>query len=79
MAKIVVSSSSNRDEKEIDEYHDKSSDSGSSTESESSSNESNSTDKQYSSSVPRVSLVVLQEEMRKRAASVLSASLSTSA
>lgn len=54
-----MSSSSNRDEKEIDKYHEKSSDSGSSTESDSSSSESNSTDKQYSSNVPRVSLVVL--------------------
>ena len=74
-----MSSSSNRDEKEIDEYHDKSSDSGSSTESDSSSSESNSTNKQYSSSVPRVPLEVLQEEMRKRATSMLSAGLSTSA
>jgi len=57
MAEIVVSSSSDRDEIEIDEYHNESNNGGGS--SESSSSESNSTDEQYSSGVPGVPLEVL--------------------
>ena len=57
MAEIVVSSFSDKDEKQIDEYHDESntSDSGSSC---SSSSEGNTTVKQYSSEVPRVPIEV---------------------
>ena len=76
MAKIVVSSSSDRDEREIDEYHDKGNSSGSS--SESSGSESGLTDKQYSYGVPGVPLEVLQKEMRRRVASGSSASPSIS-
>ena len=50
MVEIIVSSSSDRDEREIDEYYDESNSSYSS--SENSSSESDSTDKQYSSGVP---------------------------
>ena len=50
MVEIIVSSSIDRDEREINEYYDESNSSGSS--SESSSSESDSTDKQYSSGVP---------------------------
>ena len=68
-----MSSSSDRDEREIDEYYDESNSSYSS--SENSSSESDSTDKQYSSGVP---LEVLQEEIRRKAAFGLFASPSTS-
>ena len=52
-----MSSSSDRAEIEIDEYHNESNSGGGS--SESSSSESNSTDEQYSSRVPGVPLKVL--------------------
>ena len=70
MFEIIVSSSSNSDERETNEYHDESSSSGSSI-SDSSSNSSNNngrktTDEQYLSRVPRVSLEVPHEEMRTR-------------
>ena len=70
MTAIVMSSSSDRDEREIDENHDESNTSDSSSDSGSScsSSEGNTTDKQYSSGVPRVPLEVLQEEMRTRVA-----------
>ena len=64
MSKIVVSLSSNSVDKAIDEYHD-SSYSGSSSNSSSSSG--NTTDEEYTSGVPRVSLEVLQEQLRMRA------------
>lgn len=62
-----MSSLSDRDEREIDEYYDQTSSSGRSNESSNSG--SSSTDKQYSSRVPRVPLEVHQEELRKRATS----------
>ena len=65
-----MSSSSDKDEREIDEYHNESNSSGSSSE-------SNSADEQYSSRVPGVPLEVLREEMRRRAVSRSSTSPST--
>ena len=61
MSEIIVSSSSDSDETEIDEYHDKSNlngsnDSGSNSRS---SSRGNTTDKQYLSRVPGVPLRVL--------------------
>ena len=81
MAAIVVSLSSDRDEREIDEHHDESNTSDSSSDSGSSCSSSggNTTDEQYSSGVPGVPLEVLQEEMRTRAAFGSSASPPTSA
>ena len=71
MSEIIMSLSSDSDEREIDEYHDKSNSSGSSDNGSNSSNSSrgNTTDKQYLSRVPRVPLEVLQEVMRTRMAS----------
>ena len=65
-----MSSSSNSNEREINEYHDESSSNGSSI-SDSSSNSSNNngrntTNEQYLSRVPRASLEVPHEEMRTR-------------
>ena len=65
------------DEREIDKYQDESNSNESSSESNSSG--SDSTDKQYSSRVPRVPLKAIQEELRLRAASRSSASPSTNA
>lgn len=79
MAEIVVSSSSDRGDREIDKYHDESNSSDSSSSDSSSSSDTNSTDKQYSSGILKVPLEVLQEEMRRTAASGLHASSSTSA
>ena len=63
MTAIVMSSSSDRDEREIDENHDESNTSDSSSDSGShcSSSRGNTTDEQYSSRVPGVPLEVLQE------------------
>ena len=86
MFEIIVSSSSDRDEREIDEYHDESNSSDGRSESASSQSSSNSssssgstTDKQYSSKVLGVPLEVLQKELKARAMSGLSAGTSTSA
>ena len=79
MAKIVVSSSSDRGDREIDKYHDESNSSDSSSSDSSISSDTNSTDEQYSSGILKVPLEVLQEEMRRTAASGLHASSSTSA
>ena len=68
-----MSSFSDRDEREIDEYHDQTS------SNDSSSSDSSSTNEKYSSGVPRVPLEVLQEEMKKRAASGSSIGSCTSA
>ena len=57
MAEIIVFLSSDRDEREIDKYHDENNSSGSS--SESSSSESGSLDEQYSSGVLGIPLEVL--------------------
>ena len=62
MAEIIVSSSSDRDDRKIDEYHDNSNSSGSSSESSSS-------DERYSFGTLEIPLDVFQEEMRKRVAS----------
>jgi len=68
MSEIVVFSSSNSDDREIDEYHD-SSPSGSNTNSSSnSSSRGNATNEQYTSGVPKVPLDVFQEEIRTRMA-----------
>lgn len=75
-----MSSSSDRGDREIDKYHDESNSSdSSSSDSSSSSSDTNSTDEQYSSGILKVPLEVLQEEMRRTAASGLHASSSTSA
>ena len=81
MSEIIMSSSSDSDDKEIDKYHDKSNSSGSCDNGSNSSNSSrgNTTDKQYLSRVPRFPLEVLQEVMRTRMASGSLASTSTSA
>ena len=67
MAEIVVSSSSNRDDGEINECHDESNSNEGSSSSESSS-ESSSLDEVYSSRTSRIPLEVFKEEMRKRVA-----------
>ena len=67
MAKIVVFSSSNRDDGEINECHDKSNSSEGSSSSESSF-KSSSLDEVYSSGTSRIPLEVFQEEMRKKVA-----------
>ena len=74
MSKIARSLSSNSENREIDEYHDSTSDSSSSSNigsrsSDSSSSRGNTTDEQYTSEVLGVPLEVLQEELRSRAAS----------
>ena len=68
-----MSSSSDKDEGEIDKYHCESNSSGST--SESSNSESSSSNEHYTSGVP---LEVLQEELRQRTASGSSAGPSTS-
>ena len=62
MAKTEVLSCSDRDDKEIDEYYDKSDNSSGSE----SSSEDKSSDKQYHSGAPRIPLEVFQNEMRLR-------------
>ena len=74
-----MSSSSDRGDREIDKYHDESNCSDNSSSDSSSSSDTNSTDEQYSSGILKVPLEVLQEEMRRTAASGLHASSSTSA
>ena len=74
MTVVVVSSFSDRDEREIDEYHNQSISSSSS--SDSSSSGSDSTDEQYPFGVLGAPLEVLQEEMRKMATFRSSAALS---
>ena len=69
MFEIVVSSSSNSDNREIDEYHDSTNDSSSSSSNSSRSNGrgnsgGNTTDEQYTFRVLGVPLEVLQEELR---------------
>ena len=63
MAEIVMSSSSNRDDGEINECHDESNSSEGS-----SSSESSSLDEVYSSGTSRIPLEVFQEDMRKKVA-----------
>ena len=77
MSEIIVSSSNNSNDREIDEYHD-SNLSGSSIDSSSSSG-GNTTDEQYTFRVPRVPLDILQEEIRMRIASRSLAGTSSSA
>ena len=80
MFEIIMSSFSNSDNREIDEYHDSSngssysnsnsSNSSSSSSSSSSSNSGgNTTDKQYTSGVLEVPLEAIQEKLRIRMAS----------
>ena len=63
----VLSSSTNSIEKEIDEYHDDTSYSGSSGSSHSS--ERSSTDEGYTSGVPGFPIEVIQEQLRKASGS----------
>ena len=67
MSKIFVSLFSNSVDKAIDEYRDSSYNGSSSNSSSGSSG--NTTDEEYTSSVPRVPLEVLQEQLRTRATS----------
>ena len=62
MSKIIVSSSSNSDEKEIDKDHNESRSGGSSDEGDNS-------NEQYLSTAPRIPLKVFQEKIRMRASS----------
>ena len=78
MSENVISSSCNSTDKAIDEYHDTTSYSGSSSTSNSSS-EGSSTDERYTSGVPGVPLEIIQEQLRKRAAFGSHAGTSTSA
>ena len=64
MSEIVVSLSSNSVDKAINEYHDSSYNDSSSNSSSSSGG--NTTDKEYTSSVPRVPLEILQELLRTK-------------
>ena len=65
MSEVVISSSNNSVDKAINEYHDSTNYSGSS----SSISSGNTTDREYTSSVPGVPLKVFQERLRMRAAS----------
>ena len=78
MSEVVVSSSSNSVDKAINEYHDATNYSGSSSSISNSSSRGNTTNEEYTSGVPRVPLEVLQEQLRTRAASGSRASTSTS-
>ena len=79
MFEIIMSSFSNSDNREIDEYHDSfngssysnsnSSNSSSSSSSSSSNSGGNTTDKQYTSGVLEVPLEAIQEKLRIRMAS----------
>ena len=75
MFEIIVSSSRNSNDREIDEYHN-SSLSGSSADNSSNSG-GNTTNEQHTFEVPRVPLDVFQEEMRMRMASRSLAGTST--
>jgi len=75
MSEIVVSSSSNNVDKEIDEYYDTTIYSGSSNNSSSG---GYTMDEQYMSGVPGIPLKVFQEQLRMKAASGSRASTSTS-
>ena len=80
MFEIIMSSFSNSDNREIDEYHDSfngssysnsnsnNSSSSSSSSSSGSNNGGNTTDKQYTSGVLRVPLEAIQEKLRIRMA-----------
>ena len=61
MFEIVVSLSSNSIDKAIDEYHDLTSYNGSNSSTSNNNSGGNTTDEEYTSSVPRVPLEVLQE------------------
>ena len=78
MSKILVSSSNNSDDREIDEYHDSNPSGSSIDSSNNSSSGGNTTDEQYTSGVPGVPLDVFQEEMRTRMAFGSLAGTSTS-
>ena len=74
MFEIIMSSFSNSDNREIDEYHDSSngssySNNNSSNSSSSSNSGGNTTDKQYTSGVLGVPLEAIQEKLRIRMAS----------
>ena len=62
---MSVSSSSDGTKKAIDEYHDSTGYSGSSSSSSHSSSRGSSTDEGYTSGVPRFPLEVIQEQLRK--------------
>ena len=63
MSETILSSSSNSIEKDIDEYHDDTSYSGSSGSSHST--EGSSTDEGYTSGAPGFPIEVIQEQLRK--------------
>ena len=65
MSEIVISSSSNSIEKDIDEYHDTTNYNSSSSSTSHSGSEGSTTNEGYTSSVPVVPLEVLQEQLRK--------------
>ena len=67
MSETVLSSSSNSIEKDIDEYHNDTSYSGSSGSSHSS--EGSSTDEGYTSGAPGFPIEVIQEQLRKASGS----------
>ena len=77
MSKVVISSSSNSVDKAIDEYHDSTSYSDSSSCS-SCSTSGNTTNEEYTSGVPGIPLEVFQEQLRMRVASRSQAGTSTS-
>ena len=66
---MFVSSSSDGIEKAIDEYHDSTGYSGSSSSSSHSNSGGSSTDEGYTSSVPGFPLEVIQEQLRKASGS----------
>ena len=79
MSRIIVSLSSNSYRRGIDEYHNESRSSGSSdSSSDSNSDGGNTSNEQYLSGAPRISLEVFQEKMRTRMASGSLAGTSTS-
>ena len=84
MSEVVISLSSDSDNREIDKYHDSNSDIGSSSNSGSRSNSSssstggNTTDEQYMPRVPGFPLEILQEALRMRTASGLQVGTSMS-
>ena len=78
MSEVVVSSSSYRIDKAIDEYHNTTSYSSSSSGSSTSSSKGNTTDEEYASSIPGVLLKVFQEQLRTRATYGSQAGTSTS-
>ena len=74
MSETIIPSSSDSTEKAINEYYDSTSDN--SSDNSSYSNEGSSSDERYTSSVPRLPLEVVQEQLRKASGSQASTSSS---